>query len=273
MLGELLENVRRQQPLIHNITNYVTVNDVANAVLAVGARPVMADAPEEAADIVSISAGVNLNLGTLNAEKKMSIRIAGKTANEQGKPVVLDPVGAGASSHRTQYAKELLEKVRFTVIRGNLSEIKALAVGTRSTSGVDAGETDLLSQAVKGETAETVRAFSAEHGCVTIVTGEEDLVSDGTRLWVISNGRREMRRITGMGCMLSGITAAFLAANPQKPFEAAAAAVCAIGLAGETAWSRLQEGEGNASYRNRIIDALYHMTPDELGAGAVYKIY
>lgn len=272
MFGEYLDRVRKMNPLIHNITNYVTVNDVANAVLAIGARPVMADAPEEAEDIVSISRAVNLNLGTLNAEKKKAMVIAGKTANAAGLPVVLDPVGAGASRHRTENARQLLEEVRFTVIRGNISEIKALATGSRSTSGVDASDADALTKDTGETAAETVRAFSAANRCVTIVTGAEDMVADAERICFVSNGRPEMRRISGVGCMLSGITAAFLAASPGNPFEAAAAAVCTVGLAGEIAWEHLREGEGNASYRSRIIDALYHMTAEELDAGAKYKI-
>ena len=146
MLGTCLDNVRRTTPLVHNITNYVTVNDVANILLACGASPIMSDEPEDVEDITSICGGLNINIGTLNSRTITSMLLAGKKANQLGHPVVLDPVGAGASRLRTDTAFRLLKDVKFTVIRGNISEIKTLASGAGTTKGVDADVADKVTE-------------------------------------------------------------------------------------------------------------------------------
>jgi hydroxyethylthiazole kinase len=271
-LGVYLENVRARTPLIHNITNYVTVNDVANILLACGGSPIMADSPDEAEDIQTICGGLNINIGTLNSATIPAMFLAGKKANELGHPAVLDPVGAGASRLRTETALRLLREVKFTAVRGNISEIKSLAVGAGTTKGVDADAADRVTEENLPVSVRFVKEVAAGLGCVAAVTGAIDLVSDGKRCFVIRNGRPEMSGITGTGCQLSALTAAYITANPDRPLEAAAAAVCLMGLAGETGWGRMLPGDGNSTYRNRIIDAVCNMTADDLEAGARYEI-
>ena len=272
MFGEMLKNVRASCPLIHNITNYVTVNDCANVVLACGASPIMADDREEVAEITSLCAGLNLNIGTLNSRTIDSMLLAGKRANELGHPVVLDPVGAGASKLRTETALRLLNEVRFTVIRGNVSEIKVLASGSGSTKGVDADLADRVTEENLDEMLAFAKSFAAKTGAVVAITGAIDLVTDGKTACCVRNGHPMMSSVTGTGCQLSAMTAAFVTANPTQPLEATAAAVCTMGLAGEIAHGRLTKLDGNASYRNYIIDAIYNMTPEMLEKGARYEM-
>lgn len=272
MLKDCLKNVREKNPLIHNITNYVTVNDVANALLACGASPIMSDEPEDVEDITAICGGLNLNIGTLHKSSIEGMLRAGKKANALGHPVLLDPVGAGASSLRTNTALMLSEELHLTAIRGNISEIKTLALGSGTTKGVDADIADKVTGETLKEAVHFVKEYAKKSNAVIAVTGAIDLVSDGIICYVIRNGRPEMGRITGTGCQLSGIMTAFLAANPENPAEAAAAAVCMMGLAGEIGWSYMQTGDGNSSYRNRIIDAICNMTPDALEKGGNYEV-
>lgn len=272
MLKEFLENVRGMVPLVHNITNYVTVNDVANVVLACGGSPIMSDEPEDVEDITSICGGLNINIGTLHKSSIDGMIRAGKRANELSHPVLLDPVGAGASALRTNTALKLMEDLRLTAIRGNISEIKTLYLGSGTTKGVDADVADAVTEENLDESIAFVKSFAKQAGCIIAVTGAIDLVSDGTRCYVIRNGRPEMGKITGTGCQLSGMMTAYLTANPEYSLDAAAAAVCVMGVAGETAWKWMEDGDGNATYRNRIIDAIYNMTGEELEKGAVYEV-
>ena len=272
MLKQMFDQVREKNPLIHNITNYVTVNDCANMVLACGASPIMADDKEEVAEIQTICAGLNINIGTLNSRTIESMKIAGMRANELGHPAVLDPVGVGASTLRTSTANELLKTVKFTVIRGNISEIKTLAVGTGTTKGVDADIADRVTEENLDEAVAFVKKFAERTGAVIAVTGAIDLVADAKKAYCIYNGHPMMSSITGTGCQLSALTAAFVTANKDRPLEAAAAAVCAMGLAGEIAHERLTPQDGNVTYRNYIIDAIYHMDGDELEHGAKFEV-
>mgnify|MGYP001295811084 CR=1 FL=1 len=266
------ENVRRTCPLIHNITNYVTVNDCANMVLACGASPIMADDAAEVEDITTICGGLNINIGTLNSRTITSMLLAGKKANQLGHPVVLDPVGAGASRLRTDTAFRLLRDVKFTVIRGNISEIKTLSSGAGTTKGVDADVADKVTEENLDSAVAFAKAFAAQTGAVIAITGAIDIVADGERAFCIRNGHPMMSAITGTGCQLSGMMTAFVVANPDNKLEAAAAAVCAMGLAGEIGWSRMAEGDGNSTYRNRIIDAIYNMDGATLNGGAKYEL-
>lgn len=272
MFRELFENVRSKSPLIHNITNYVTVNDCANIVIACGASPIMADDKGEAADITSICNGLNINIGTLNSRTIESMLIAGKKANELNHPVVLDPVGAGASKLRTETALRLLDEVKFTVIRGNISEIKALASGSSSTKGVDADVADRVTEDNLDNVVAFAKDFSEKTGAVIAITGVIDIVADSGKAYCIRNGHPMMTSVTGTGCQLSAMTAAFVTANPDHPLEATAASVSAMGYAGEIAYGRLSDMDGNATYRNYIIDAIYNMTPEMLEKGAKYEV-
>lgn len=272
MLGTCLDNVRKNAPLVHNITNYVTVNDVANVLLACGASPIMSDEAEDVRDITSICGGLNINIGTLNKRTIEAMFIAGKKANELGHILLLDPVGAGASALRTNTALELMKELHFNVIRGNISEIKTLVHGSGSTKGVDADVADAVTEETLDHAVAFVKSFAKASGSIIAVTGAIDLVSDGEKCFVIRNGRPEMGRITGTGCQLSGLMTAFLTANPDNQLEAAAAAVCMMGAAGEIGFANMQESDGNSTYRNRIIDAIYNMTGDCLEKEARYEI-
>lgn len=272
MMKKCIENVRSKVPLVHNITNYVTVNDVANVLLACGASPIMSDDPEDVEEITSICGGLNINIGTLNKNTVPSMFLAGKKANELRHMVLLDPVGAGASKLRTDTAVNLMKEIKFSAIRGNISEIKTLAMGSGSTKGVDADVADAVTEASLDNAVAFVKTFAKKTGCIIAVTGAIDLVSNGDKCYVIRNGRAEMSKITGTGCQLSAIMTACLIANPDNELEAAAAAVCAMGLAGEIGWSNMQPYDGNSTYRNRIIDAIYNMNGEMLEKGAKYEV-
>lgn len=272
VLKTMLENVCAKSPLVHNITNYVTVNDVANVLLAAGGSPIMSDDADDVEGITSICGGLNINIGTLNKNTIPSMFLAGKKANALGHIVLLDPVGAGASRLRTDTANRLMQEVRFDAVRGNISEIKTLCTGSGSTKGVDADAVDAVTEANLDNGVQLVKTFAAQTGCIIAVTGAIDLVSDGERCWCIRNGRAEMSRITGTGCQLSALMTAFLVANPDRKLDAAAAAVCMMGLAGEIGWANMQPGDGNSTYRNRIIDAIFNMTGDALEEGAKYEL-
>ena len=250
MLKECFDNVRKSVPLVHNITNYVTVNDVANIILACGASPIMSDEPDDVTDITSICSSLNINIGTLHKSSIEAMYLAGKRANELGHPILLDPVGAGASALRTNTAVGLMEQLQLTVIRGNISEIKTLANGNGTTKGVDADVADKVTDDTLDEAILFVKKFAAQSKAIIAVTGAIDLVSDGTRCYVIRNG----------------------AANPSNQLDAAAAAVCAMGLAGEIGYSHMKDGDGNSTYRNRIIDAIYNMDGETLEKGAKYEV-
>ena len=271
-MKECMDNVRKNVPLVHNITNYVTVNDVANILLACGESPIMSDEPEDVEDITSVCGGLNINIGTLHQSSIEGMLLAGKKANELGHPVLLDPVGAGASRLRTDTALRIMKEIKLTVIRGNISEIKTLAYGSGTTKGVDADVADAVTEETLNDAIAFVKNFARKTSCIIAVTGAIDLVSDGEICYVIRNGRPEMGKITGTGCQLSGMMTAYVTANQEKPLEAAASAVCIMGLAGEIGWSRMQEGDGNATYRNRIIDAVYQMTGEDLERGAKYEV-
>lgn len=272
MLEKTLENVREKKPLVHNITNYVTVNDVANVLLALGASPIMSDEPDDVSDITSICGGLNINIGTLNKRSIEAMFIAGKKANELGHIVTLDPAGAGASALRTNTAVELMEKVKFDVIKGNISEIKTLALGSGTTKGVDADSADTVTEENLDDVVEFAKSFAGKAEAVVAITGAIDLVADGEKCFVIRNGRPEMSRITGTGCQLSALTCAFAVANPDHKTEAVAAAVCMMGIAGEIGYANLKPEDGNSTYRNRIIDAICNMDAKTLKEGAKYEI-
>ena len=267
-LSTALRNVRSTTPLVHCITNYVTVNDCANALLACGGSPIMSDEPEDVADIQTICGGLVLNIGTLNAQTIAGMRVAGACATELGHPIVLDPVGAGASALRTQTAGELLDAYDVKVIRGNMSEMKALAGAATTTRGVDVNPDDAVTEDNLAESAAFAKELAATTGAVVAITGAIDLVADAKRAVAIRNGTPIMGKITGTGCMLSCVTAAYAVANPDMLLEAVVAAVAGSGVAGEMALARMQPVDGNASFRTFLIDALYNMNGEALEAVA-----
>jgi len=267
MLREIIVQNRQRKPLIHCINNHVTSNDCANILLACGGSAIMADDPDEAAEVTAMCDGLVLNMGTPNPRKLDALLKAGEEANRLGHPVILDPVGAGSSAMRRNACGLLLERVHFAAIRANATEIAALVRGTAAHRGVDAD----LEEAAAGPTHENAKQLSQETGAVVIVTGDTDIVTDGKTLYRVHNGHPMMKTVTGSGCQLSALLGAYVTANPDDVLRAALAAVCAMGLAGQIAHDRLGPLDGNASYRNYIIDAVYNLTPDALEKGAKYE--
>lgn len=272
LFKDLFDNVKKKHPLIHNITNYVTVHDCANILIACGAAPIMADEADEVEEIMAICHGLNINIGTLCRRTISSMLIAGKRANALGRPVVLDPVGVGASTLRMDTALQLLEEVKFTVIKGNISEMKALASGGGTTRGVDANLADRITEDNLYQVVAFAKAFAEETRTVIAITSAIDVVSDGKTAYCIHNGHPMMESYTGAGCQLSALVTAFVAANPDRPLEATAVAVATMGLAGEIAYERLSETDGNASYSNYTIDSIYNMTPEDLEKRVKYEV-
>lgn len=271
MFKQSLEKVRISHPLVHNITNYVTVNDCANAILACGASPIMADDIGEVTEITSVCNALNINIGTLNERTVKSMLAAGKKAKELSHPVVLDPVGAGASKLRTDTALKIINEVRPDIIRGNISEIKALAGNSFTTKGVDADINDAVTEDNLKDSVAFAKAFSASTNAVIAITGAIDICADKDDAYCIYNGTPMMSDITGTGCQLSAITAAFAAADTSNILISTAAAVCAMGICGEKARERMTALDGNSSYRNYIIDALYRLSGDELEMNSKYE--
>jgi hydroxyethylthiazole kinase len=272
MFGERLEAVRQAAPLVHCITNYVTVHDVANVLIACGGAPVMSDEPLDVEDITQISAALDVNIGTLNTNSIHAMALATRRAQDLGHPIVLDPVGAGASAFRTSTAAQLLDQRRIAVVRGNMSEVKALAGAGSTTRGVDVAAGDVVTYANLDEMSQFTRDFSRACGAIVAVSGAIDLVSDAQNTYVIQNGHKLMAQITGSGCMLTAVTAAYVAANPAQQLEAVAAAFAMFGLAGKLAAERaLEEGAGNATFSNYLIDEVYKMDAATLDKGAIYE--
>lgn len=251
-----LAAVRSQKPLVHNITNFVVMNETANIILAAGGLPVMAHAREEVEEMVAASNALVLNIGTLWPGQVDAMILAGKKANELGIPVVFDPVGAGATSFRTQSAQRILAEVRMAIIRANTAEMAVLCGRDSSIRGVES-----LSG---GDAAETARAVGAKYECAAAVTGPVDVISDGTRIYKVLNGTPMMANVTGTGCMATAVCGCF--ASVENDFVAAAAvALAAYGMAGFVAD---HAGKGPGTFHANLYDAMAGLTPDALRAGA-----
>ena len=273
MLHEIWTNIAEKHPLVHCITNYVTVNQCANVLLAAGGAPVMADEPEDAADIAAISSALVINIGTLNQNTIPAMFRAGEVAKAQNHPMVLDPVGAGASALRTVTALRLMEALPFTVIRGNLSEIKTIATGSGATRGVDADAADSINEETLPKIVSFAKALAEKTGAVIAISGAIDVVADAQKAYVIKNGHPMMARITGSGCMLSVLIGAAIGANPKEPLLATATAVMAMGYCGEVAEARMREKDaGNATFCNELIDAVFRLDGAMLEAGANFEV-
>jgi hydroxyethylthiazole kinase len=252
--GESLRTLREKRPLVHQITNYVVMNETANATLAIGALPVMAHAPEEVEEMVGLAGALVLNIGTLSSSWIDAMLLAGRAANARGVPVVLDPVGVGATRYRTDTAKRILDEVDVAVLRGNAGEVATLA-------GVDAEVRGVESIGAAGSAADVARSAASALGVVASVTGSIDHVSNGDRVVAVENGHPLLASITGTGCMSSAITGAFLAVRPDEPLEAAAEALAAFGVAGENA---APGAKGPGSFHVNLYDALAALDPDLL---------
>ena len=252
--GADLAAIRERKPLVHQITNYVVMNETANATLALGALPVMAHAREEVEEMAAAASALVLNIGTLSPSWVEAMLLAGRAANDAGVPIVLDPVGAGATRYRTQTARRLLDDVEVAVVRGNAAEIARLAGREAEIRGVEA---------MGG--AESARdladAAARELGATVAVTGATDHVSDGSRTVAIGNGHELLATITGSGCMATAITGCFLAVRTDDPLAAAAEALVAFGVAGEDA---ARSAAGPGSFHAGLYDALYALDPKTL---------
>lgn len=249
--------VRGKSPLVHNITNLVVMNFTANALLAAGASPVMAHAREEVEEMVGLAGALVLNIGTLTPAWVESMLIAGRRANELGVPIVMDPVGAGATKLRTESARMLLKELSLTMVRGNASEIMALAGQGAGAKGVDSRHGVEEAADAAGELARSLKTPVA-------ITGAVDLITDGSATYRVANGHPLMGRVTGMGCAATALIGAFLAVE-TNPLVATACALSFFGQAGEEAANRCQ---GPASFMTALLDALYYLTPEQVSRGA-----
>ena len=249
------ERVRASRPLIHCITNPISINQCANTVLAAGARPIMAEHPREAAEITSSASALMLNLGNITDARMESMRIAAKTACEHGIPVVLDLVGISCSSMRREYAGELLAEAPAAVIKGNYSEVYALSEDTYRTAGVDAEETVSEDMIIRG-----IRGQAEKYHCTVLASGKKDIISDGSRTLIIDNGSPQLAAVTGTGCMLGALCAAYVSAGKTQALEAAAAACAVLGIAGEKAETTL----GSGTFMVRLFDQLSVLTDETI---------
>lgn len=268
-LNSIVKNTREKGALVHCITNYVTVNDCANMVLASGGSPIMADDVLEVEDITSMCNALVINIGTLNMRTIDSMIRAGRRANHLGHPVILDPVGIGASDLRMQTVLQLLQEVRFSVVRGNISEIKAIYEGSGVTQGVDAAMQDQINEMNLDQVIVLAKDLSRRLNTVIAITGAIDIVAKDDMAYVIRNGHSMMSRITGTGCMLTSIIGSYCGANQDNLLEATAAAVCAMGLCGELAYNKVQvNGEGTGSFKVYLMDYMSLIDGEILAKGA-----
>jgi len=255
--GATLRELRERKPLVHQITNYVVMNETANATLALGALPVMAHAREEVEEMVGLASALVLNIGTLSDQWIEAMLLAGSAASARGIPVVLDPVGAGATAYRTDTARRILGEVRVTVLRGNPGEVATLVGADAEVRGVESIATGL-------QPAELARE-AGQLGIVASVTGPVDHVSDGERTLAVANGHPLLAAVTGTGCISSALTGCFLAAKPEEPLEAAAEALAALGVAAEDA---ADDAAGPGTFHARLYDALAALDPETLDGRA-----
>jgi len=253
-----VQAIRKTSPLVHNITNYVVMNNTANALLALGASPVMAHAEPEVADMAGIAGALVINIGTLSDPWIAAMFTAAKAARAKGIPMVLDPVGAGATAYRTDTARKLMQQCKPAVIRGNGSEIMALGTQDAATKGVDSASAADLA-------IDTARALHRELGSAVCITGEIDYIVHSDTVLQIKNGHAMMPRVTGLGCTASALCGAFAAVNPD-PAAAAAHAMAVMGMAGEMAGG---SAKGPGSVQMHFLDALYQITASDIRA--LYK--
>lgn len=248
-----LNLLREKSPLVHNITNYVVMNNTANALLAIGASPVMAHAEEEVRDMVTIASALVINMGTLSEKWVEAMLIAGSAAREKGIPVVFDPVGVGATPYRNQVAALIVNACKPSIIRGNASEIMALANEKTSTKGVD-------STASSNAALDAAKRLAQDTGAVVVISGEEDFITDGETVRSVKNGSALMPKVTGMGCTATAVVGAFAAINPDF-LAAATHAMTVMGVAGEIA---VQKADGPGTMQLHFLDALFNLTADTL---------
>jgi hydroxyethylthiazole kinase len=248
-----IEAIRQQAPVVHNITNYVVMNNTANALLAIGASPVMAHAQEEVEEMVDIASALVINIGTLSERWIYSMFKAVVQARKKGIPIIIDPVGAGATTFRTKTARDLISSDPPTIIRGNASEIMALYDDKSKTRGVD-------SAALSDSAIATAQKLSEIHKCVVCISGATDYIVEGGRIIKVMNGNPLMTRVTGLGCTASALCGAFTAVE-KSVFAATVKAIAVMGIAGEMA---AEKAAGPGSLQMHFLDNLYSLSEDDI---------
>ena len=256
--GDSLQRIRQSRPLVHQITNFVVMNETANATLAIGALPVMAHAPEEVAEMATVAGALVLNIGTLTREWVDSMILAGRAANVAGVPVVLDPVGVGSTMLRTDSARLILSQVSVAIVRGNAAEVATLAGQSADIRGVE-------SVGTTGDLGTLACTAARALGCIIAVTGPVDAVSDGHTTLRVANGNPMLAAVSGTGCIASAFCGCFAAVNPTQPLRAAVEALVALGVAGEDA---AEHSTGPGSFHVALYDALYALSPDTIDGRA-----
>lgn len=266
MFEKIFKNIKRSKPIVHCITNFVTVNDCANIILAGGGFPTMAHHRDEVEEITQNCQSLVLNMG--NVHEVSSMILAGKKSNELKHPVILDPVGIGASKLRNETFAKLSQSIKFSVIRGNISEIKAIANGKGLTKGVDADEKDMVTEENLRETVEMAKALSKSQGSIIAVSGPIDIVADKEKAYIIRNGHPIMAKVTGTGCMSTALIGTFCGGNPDDILEATASAVAVMGVSGDIAYEKMKSSEGGTMmFRMFLIDTISNINIDLLNGG------
>lgn len=259
MFDKVFTSPRIKSPLVHCITNYVTVNDCANIILACGASPVMSDEIKDCVDITSISNALLINIGTLTERTVKSMMVSAECANKKNIPIILDPVGAGATAYRTNTSLELIKNYKISLIRANMSEIKALSGLGSGAKGVDAQDGDAINSSNIDTAIDIAKNFALKTRAFISISGATDIITDGKKTFLVYNGNAKMSSITGTGCQLSALSAAYLAASSDNALESCACAVAVMGVAGDIALKKYPDC-GNSSYRNYIIDEISNMS-------------
>ncbi|WP_061316432.1 hydroxyethylthiazole kinase [Clostridium botulinum] len=253
---QIRQSVKLKKPLIHYITNPISINDCANMILAAGAKPIMAEHPLEVSEITSVSKSLGVNLGNITDNKMKSMLISGKTAYENKIPQVIDLVGVGCSKLRLDYARKFISECHPNVIKGNMSEIKAIYGIKSSAKGIDVGACDIITEQNFDENIKMIKRLSMETGSVVAATGVVDIISNGTHTYIISNGCEVLSMITGTGCMLTGLIASYI--SSENILEGTVLAVALMGICGELS----QHAKGTGSLRNELIDNMFSISDD-----------
>ncbi|MHB9922724.1 hydroxyethylthiazole kinase [Clostridium botulinum] len=255
-LLQIRQSVKLKKPLIHYITNPISINDCANMILAAGAKPIMAEHPLEVSEITSVSKSLGVNLGNITDNKMKSMLISGKTAYENKIPQVIDLVGVSCSKLRLDYARKFISECHPNVIKGNMSEIKAIYGIKSSAKGIDVGACDIITEQNFDENIKMIKRLSMETGSVVAATGVVDIISNGTHTYIISNGCEVLSMITGTGCMLTGLIASYI--SSKNILEGTVLAVALMGICGELS----QHAKGTGSFRNELIDNMFSISDD-----------
>jgi len=259
---EILDKIRNEKPLIHHITNWVTIYDCANITRTIGALPVMAHAVEESAEMVSIASALVLNIGTLTPQLIESMIRAGKAANQKNIPIVLDAVGVGATGLRTDSAREIMRETKVEIIKGNSAEIGILAGANAEVKGVEA-------MGVEGDLVEIAKTLATKESATVVITGKQDIVSNGTDTYLINNGHEMMGNIVGTGCMAASVIGCFAAVEGNSVFASTAALVC-FGIAGELA-AKSDRSKGPGTYKETFYDEVYNLNKEKIKSLEKYE--